>query len=144
MKAWIVAAALAVVATGVAVAQQDPIAERKALMRQQLQAIRATDGVVRGGGDPRQAVQHAETLVATTRRIPSLFPPGSERGETRSLPAIWSDRAGFERASADANATAQRLAQAASSGDRAALGEAYRAMGAACDGCHTPYRAPQR
>ena len=70
------------VAGGAALAQQgaaDLSAERRELMRQQVQAVRAIAPVVQGGGDPRSVQQQAETLLATARRKLTLFPPGSDR-----------------------------------------------------------------
>ena len=30
--------------------------------------------------------------------MPTRLPPGSDRGDTRALPAVWTERAGFEAA----------------------------------------------
>ena len=41
----------------------------------------------------------AEAISGWALQFPTLFPPGSEKGhDTKALPAIWSDRAGFEKA----------------------------------------------
>jgi cytochrome c556 len=73
--------------------------------------------------------------------IPVLFPGGTETGhDTKAKPEIWSDRAGFEAAASKFSAAASKLVEAASSGDRAAFMEAFKATGAACGQCHRSYK----
>ncbi|HEX6015463.1 MAG TPA: cytochrome c, partial [Geminicoccaceae bacterium] len=131
---WILAAVLAA-GGGAALAQQAPVdlsAERRGLMRQQLQAVRAIQPVAQGNGDPRSVQQQAESLVTTGQRKLTLFPPGSDRDDDRARPEIWTDRAEFDRAGANLIANARRLAAASSAGDSAAFVEAFQATSAAC------------
>ena len=73
------------------------------------------------GADVHSLVLPARTLARWARTLPSLFPAGTNLPSSKALPAVWSDRAGFEaRAAAYADA-AQALAEAAQSGDRAAF-----------------------
>jgi cytochrome c556 len=143
---WILAAVLAA-GGGAALAQQAPVdlsAERRGLMRQQLQAVRAIQPVAQGNGDPRSVQQQAESLVTTGQRKLTLFPPGSDREDDRARPEIWTDRAEFERAGATLIEQARRLAAASAAGDRTAFAEAFRATNAACTGCHQRFQLPQR
>ena len=61
-----------------------------------------------------------------------MFPAGTNLPSSKALPAVWSDRAGFEaRAAAYADA-ARLLAEAAQSGDRAAFLARWTAVRATC------------
>lgn len=134
------AAALAQPAAGVA----DPVAERQALMRSQRDAVQAINEVVRGGGDPASVTVQTGVLVGTSERIPSLFPPGSDRPNDRARPEIWNEKPNFERLAGNLNEQARRLAAATQAGDRATFGEAFRATTAACGACHDRYRLPEQ
>ncbi|WP_028794264.1 c-type cytochrome [Thalassobaculum salexigens] len=92
-------------------------------------------------GNASAAVEPAKAMVVFAKSIPSRFPEGSGTGDTRALPAIWSDWAGFEKAAADHLAAVQKLEAVAEAGDAAALGEQLKATGATCGACHKAYRA---
>ena len=70
-----------------------------------------------------------------------MFPAGSDKGETKALPTVWSDMAGFQAASKNADAAYDKLAVAAGSGDLAALTAAFGDTGKACGACHEKFRA---
>jgi cytochrome c556 len=88
---------------------------------------------------------HAEGAKAIARwilQLPTLFPPGSEKGQdTKALPAIWSDRTGFEKAAANLSEAAAKLATAAMSDDKAAFADQFEVMTKACSACHRNYKA---
>ena len=65
-----------------------------------------------------------------------MFPAGSDKGETKALPTVWSDSAGFLAASKNADAAYDKLAVAAGSGDLAAVTAAFGDTGKACGACH--------
>jgi cytochrome c556 len=69
------------------------------------------------------------------------FPPGSDVGDTRALPVIWSDAAGFKAALERFQAESAKALAAGKSGDekamRAQAGELLRS----CDSCHERYRS---
>jgi cytochrome c556 len=82
-----------------------------------------------------QAAGHLVAAKAAT--LPSLFPEGTNEGESEALPIIWKDWAGFEAASA---LLATRAGALASAPDKASAGAAFGAMIKACGGCHETYR----
>lgn len=83
---------------------------------------------------------HAESLARTAAELGHVFPAGSNVGDSEALPAIWEQPEEFAKAiTAAENATAA-LAEAASSGDRRAVGSALREVGTACRGCHDNFR----
>ena len=136
-----IAAFLAAASTlGVAMAQPDPVSTRKEGLRRMQTNLEAIGAVASAGGDTRDAAPRAEEMVAFFRNLPSLFPPGSDGNGSRALPAVWSERAGFDRAAANAVTAAEALRAAAATGDAAATTAAVRSMGATCGACHRTYR----
>lgn len=72
----------------------------------------------------------------------TMFPPGTEHGhKTRALPAIWTDRAGFEQAAQNLTQAAAKLEQVAHAGDQAGFAQQVQAVGEACTACHKKFRA---
>ena len=80
---------------------------------------------------------HAGALAELAEVAPSLFPAGSEGGDT--LPAVWEEPEDFQaKLDAFREATANFKA-AADAGE--GVGQALRPVGQACKGCHDKYRA---
>ena len=79
-------------------------------------------------------------VAAWGHKIPGMFPPGSGTGQTRALPAIWTDKADFDKHAGDLSAAADKLAVALAANDATAAAAAFRATGAVCAACHRSYR----
>ena len=103
----------------------------------QMEGIKA---VVDQRGDPRTTGAGVAEMISFFDGFPARFPAGSGSGDTRALPAIWTDRAGFETANANMVTQLRALQAAANSGDQAAFGAAFQQTGATCDACHRPYQ----
>jgi cytochrome c556 len=107
--------------------------------------MEALQAIARSGGDPRPAVERIEAVQRFFVNFGQRFPAGTQQGapgiETRALPAIWSDRAGFDRVEAALAPRLAALREAAASGNPQAFAQALQAAGAACGDCHRPYRA---
>ncbi len=74
-----------------------------------------------------------------------MFAEGTDNATiegTRALPAIWSDRAGFDGRIAALREASEAMMNAAGT-DLAALQGAMGPLGAACGGCHQNYRQAQ-
>lgn len=84
--------------------------------------------------------EHAKSLARTAAELGHVFPAGSDVGDSEALPAIWERPEEFTEVVAEAERAAAALAEAASSGDRQAVGAALREVGAACRGCHDDFR----
>ncbi len=121
-------------------AQADPIAERKAGFKRMGGHLEAIKALLDNPAGLRAEAGRAADMQAFFTGVPALFPPGSDQGETRALPAIWSDRAGFEAAAGGAAAAAAKLQQAMAGGDTSAAAGAFRELGASCGTCHRGYR----
>src|SRR5690349_10277773 len=100
MRKLAIAAAVALTVSGFGVfaQQNDPIRQRQDLMKSNLEQVRLLTAMVReqaqfDAGRARTAIQ---TVEQNAKRIPSLFPVGSEKSKTDALPAIWEHKADFE------------------------------------------------
>lgn len=139
---WLAGIALLVLGGTAAFAQTDVITERRAGLKRMGGHMEAMKPVAEARGDARAMVPRIEEMIAFYRDLPARFPPGSDRGDTKALPAIWTDRGGFEAANARLLDHLEALKAAAASGDGAAFAAAYQATGPQfCGGCHRPYRA---
>ena len=125
----------------VAFAQADVIKERQENRKQTAAAMRAIKGIIDAKGPTTGAVEQAAKLKTLEAAFVKLFPAGSDKGETKALPAVWSDMAGFTAASKAADAAYDKLAVAAGSGDLAAVTAAFGDTGKACGACHEKFRA---
>jgi cytochrome c556 len=148
MRKTLVAALIGTLAAGVmvggatiALAQADVIKDRQENRKQTAAAMRAIKGVIDAKGATADAVPQAAKLKTLEAAFVKMFPAGSDKGDTKALPAVWTDMAGFEAASKNAEAAFDKLATAAGSGDMAALTVAFGDAGKACGACHEKFRA---
>jgi cytochrome c556 len=125
----------------IALAQADVIKERQENRKQTAATMRAIKGIIDAKGPTSGAVEQAAKLKTLQVAFDKLFPAGSDKGETKALPTVWSDWTGFQTASANAVAAYDKLAVAAGSGDMAALTAAFGDTGKACGACHEKFRA---
>ncbi len=144
MRARILAGAVAVVAFAAGAMAQDVIQQRRDGLKGMARHMEAIKAVSDSRGDPRGLVPQIDDMIAFFQRMPPLFPAGSGSGDTRALPAVWSERAGFEQAAGNMVTQLQALRTVAASGDAAALPNAFRQTGATCGACHRSYRRPAR
>ena len=146
MRVSLMALALgaATLAGTAAFAQGDVIAERRAGLKRMGEHMQAMKAVVDNRGDVRPLAATVDDMIAWYRTMPGRFPPGSDRGDTRALPAIWAEKANFETVNNNMVNQLQALRTVAASGDAAAFATAYGQTGQTCGTCHRPYRAPAR
>ena len=122
---------------------QDAIVARKEAMKNDGKIFKAIKAALAADQDVRPFAADAQWFADWAKQIPLMFPPGSETGhDTKAKPSIWTDKAGFDKFAADMAAAAERLAQAAESGDKAAFASDFQALGKACGGCHKAYAYP--
>jgi cytochrome c556 len=145
MKSWmLVGAAIAAMCTASAAFAQDVIAQRREGLRGMGRQMEAIKAVTDARGDTRPLVERVDAMITFYNGLPALFPAGSGTGETRALPAIWTDNAGFVQANTNMVTALTALRTAAAAGDVAATTAAFNQAGATCGGCHRPYRGPAR
>jgi cytochrome c556 len=134
-------AALAIGVTAVS-AQSDPIAARKALMKENGDQAKIASAMLKGDApfDLTKAKAALAAFQQAGEKAPALFPDNSKTGgETAALPKIWEDKPDFNarltKLAADAKAAAGTVSDLDSF--KAAMGT----IGKECGGCHEIYRA---
>ena len=134
-------AAIAIGVTAVA-AQSDPIATRKATMKEVGAQTKTGGGMAKGEApyDQGKAQKIFTTYGDAAAKMPGLFPENSKTGgETAALPAIWTNMADFkgkfEKFGADAKAAQTSVK------DLDSFKTAFSGVTKNCGGCHETYRA---
>ena len=122
----------------------DAIAARQKLMKEQGAALKSINDKVKAG-QQQAAVPDAEKLVETSKRIPSLFPPGSlDPATSRAKPEIWEKWSQFEANAKNLGSKATQLAATAQTGGTAATSAAVADLGkTTCGACHDAFRGPE-
>jgi cytochrome c556 len=142
---WLGAVAAVAVMAAVATYAATPdevIAERRAGYKHMGEVFKAMKAGVDGGADVTQFAAGAGDVVAWATKIPTMFPPGTETGGgTHALPAVWSDRPGFDKLAGELKVEAGKLQQVAATGDKAAFAAQFKETGGVCGQCHRNYRA---
>ncbi|WP_342361465.1 cytochrome c [Terrarubrum flagellatum] len=135
---------LALAAVGATAAYaQDVIAQRKDLMKAN-GAAAGTLGRMASGAAPFDlaAAQAAlKKLQEDAKALPALFPAGSDKGETRALPAVFTEKDKFNAIFAKMDTDAGAALTAVT--DAATLKTEVPKVLANCGACHTPYRKSQ-
>jgi cytochrome c556 len=90
--------------------------------------------------DAAVAVENATTFETVTRLSLAGFTPGSDKGDTRAKPEIWTDTAKFKAVGDKLNADAVKLLAAAKSGNLDAIKAAVGPVGGSCKACHDDFR----
>lgn len=148
MRTWICAAALScgVLAALPAAAQfakpEDAVKYRKAALTVMANHFGRIGAMANGRVpfDAKVAAENAE-LVATMSRLPfEAFGPGTDKGETRAKPEIWTEMDKFKAGAAKLQEETAKLSAAAKSGNLDAVKAAFGETGKACKACHDTYR----
>jgi cytochrome c556 len=93
-------------------------------------------------GDVKTLENPAKYMARWARQYPTLFPKGSDQGHnTKALPEIWTDMAGFEKDANELADAADKLAVLAKAGDTDAVVAQIKVVGDACAACHKTFRA---
>ena len=134
---------LGVLAVGMAsvMAQNDPIATRKDMMKQVGRANAEVSKISKGDAPFKlETVQAAlKTIQDASRAMPNLFPDNTKTGgDTAALPKVWETKADFntrwEKMGKDAAAASAKIV------DEASFKTAYNEVTGNCGGCHEAYR----
>jgi len=136
----VLAATVAAFAATAVIAQGDPIAARKGLMKLNNDHARNTTRMVRGD-DPFDAAKVDAAFAQwadTASKFDALFPDSSKTGDTRASPAIWEKRDQYRAA------VAQFAKDVAENRDKAKTLDGLKAVmpvvGKNCSDCHETFR----
>lgn len=90
--------------------------------------------------DAKVASENAD-LVADLAKLPFAgFGPGTDKGDTRAKPEIWSEMDKFNAGAKKMQEDTAKLAAAAKGGNLDAIKAAFGEAGKSCKGCHDNYR----
>lgn len=144
MKFKLGAAVLAVTmaTTTLAYANEDIIKLRDGVMRQNQQAMKILVGMARGTIDFDAGVAKAAfSQIGNTAAIfPGLFPPGTETGETKAGPQIFTDREKFAADSAKMHADTEAAIAAVDASGLDGVKASLGAVGGNCQTCHEAWQ----
>ena len=149
LKLLALGAMLAVAAAGapgvLAADKEQIIKDRQSLMKEQGGDLGAVKAFLDDKGDLAKATAGATDLIQTMKKIPDVFPPGSEgpnpEGKWAPKPEVWSDAKGFLAARDVAAEKAEVLLTAVKGGDKAKIQEAFADLGKnGCGACHGKFR----
>ena len=132
-------AAAILIGTTAFVANAGVVEDRKANFKANNASMRAIGAAI-GAGDFGTVTREAERIAAWAMVMPDYFPEGSGEG-TSAKPAIWTDFVGFKDAAEANYYAAQELIAAAAKQDTDAAGDALRAIGGTCKGCHQKFKS---
>jgi len=126
---------------GTALAQGiDPIQTRQAGLDLLAGTFGGVKAVVTAKGDVKSLEGAGKAIQRWGTVFPTLFPEGSDKGNTKAAPAIWTDMAGFKKDATALSVAGEALATAAKAGDETAVAAAFKQIGDACGACHKEYR----
>lgn len=140
IRVFVVSAALAIGVTAVA-AQNNPIAQRKELMKGVGSATAAGNRMVKGEApfDLAKAKEVLETYAKAADQMHTYFPETSKTGgETTAAPKIWESQADFRKRFDDWAADIKKAS--AQTKDLDSFKDAFGAVTKACGSCHETYR----
>ncbi|MEK0084457.1 c-type cytochrome [Benzoatithermus flavus] len=145
-RGWLGFAALGLLTLGiggaVAAEKEGVYKERETLMKGFGKQMTIVKGVVaENKGTLTDAEAAAKEIAARADHIPSVFPQGTNQGESEALPVIWQQWDEFEAKARNMQSLAAKLASAAGSGDKQATLAAFGELGKnGCGGCHETFR----
>lgn len=137
--------AISMLALAGSAAFADPILDRQALMKERGKIVGGLSKVAKGEEpfDAAAVLTQLQALQANAEKfhtgVETLFPAGSDTGDTTAAPKIWEDMAGFKAAEQKYLADV-KAAAAAAPADVDALKAQFNTIGDDCGTCHQSYR----
>lgn len=121
------------------------VKERMDLMKGQKKAMKVIGDMAKGKKrfDAAKAAKAARDLETTTKKIPDLFPEGSNRHPSEALDAVWQEWDRFTGNAKDAEAAAKALATELE-GDAESWKDGFKKLTEACKSCHESFRAKEK
>ena len=125
--------------------EESMIDYRKDVMLSMAAHLTALTELLAGGLelDERHVETQATSLGLNAQLVSSLFPPGSDEGDTSALPGIWQRPEQFLNRAEAAEREGRNLVAAAGSADREFMVQSLRRLADACRNCHRDFRSEQ-
>ncbi|WP_193771255.1 c-type cytochrome [Candidatus Magnetaquicoccus inordinatus] len=89
---------------------------------------------------PQDLSFHAQGILDSFMHMGNSYPPGSDKGETKAKPEIWSQPEKVKQRAMDAVGAAKDLVAATSGSDKKVMVTAFKTMGEKCKACHDDFR----
>jgi cytochrome c556 len=121
---------------------EDAIKYRRAAMTVMAAHFGRVAGMANGkiAFDPKAAADSAD-IALTMSKLPFVaFIPGTDKGETKAEPKIWSEQDKFRAAAEQMQENMVKLDAAARSGSLDTIKAAVGDTGKSCKSCHDSYR----
>jgi cytochrome c556 len=90
--------------------------------------------------DAKVAAEQIEIVAMINRLQFAAFVEGSDKGDTKSKPTIWTDKDKWAAAVARSQEDVVKLAAAGKAGNLDQIKAAFGAVGQSCKGCHDTFR----
>jgi len=88
-----------------------------------------------------KAAADSAALLETLSRLPwEAFVAGTDKGETRAKPEIWTEQAKFKEGADKLQAETAKLSAAAKTGNLDSVKTAFGSVGQTCKACHDAYQ----
>jgi len=102
--------------------------------------MKAINGILEANGSAAEVAAEATKINAKAMEIATLFPAGSDQGDTKAKPEIWQNPDDFSTKLKALQDESAMLVTAAGGGDMAAVKAQYEKLGGTCGGCHKVYK----
>ena len=148
MKAWIYAAALscgllsALPAAAQFAKPEDAVKYRKAAFTVMGTHFGRIGAMVNGRVpfDAKVAAENADLVLAMSKLPFDAFGAGTDKGETRAKPEIWTEMDKFKAGATKLQEEATKLSLASKGGNLDAIKAAFGETAKTCKACHDAYR----
>jgi cytochrome c556 len=90
--------------------------------------------------DAKVAAEQIEIVAMINRLQFAAFVEGSDKGDTKAKPSIWTDKDKWAAAVAKSQEDVAKLAAAGKTGNLDPIKAAFGAVGQSCKGCHDTFR----
>ncbi|WP_439520986.1 c-type cytochrome [Hydrogenophaga sp.] len=90
--------------------------------------------------DAKAAADSAALLESLSKLPWEAFVAGTDKGETRAKPEIWTEQAKFKEGADKLQAETAKLSAAAKTGNLDAVKTAFGSVGQTCKACHDAYQ----
>lgn len=121
---------------------EDAIKYRKAVFTVMGTSFGRIGAMVNGKApfDAAAAASNAEIATMMSKLPYAAFGPGTDSGDTRAKPNIWTDNAKFTAAATKMQDEMAKLNVAAKTGNLDQIKAAFGPVGGACKACHDDFR----
>lgn len=125
----------------VALSDLDIIAKRQAGFKENGKSMKAISAILKENGDISSVAAAAQTIEAFSKTIPTLFPKGSDQGDTEAKPEIWTDMEKFKALAQEHEQAAKALVEAIDQkASQDVVKEKFETLGKSCGNCHKQFR----